>query len=109
MRRSSERPTPKRGSKRPSNSARTWLKPRRTVRELNRTPRNGSLKSYNKPELLDLAASMGVEGRTNMTKDELVEVITKAARGAGWQAMRLFSRKSESERFSNRSATRSMR
>ena len=54
-----------------------------TVRELNRTPRNGSLKSYNKPELLDLAASMGVEGRTNMTKDELVEVITKAARGAG--------------------------
>ena len=58
------------------------MKPRRTVRELNRTPRNGSLKSYNKPELLDLAASMGV-GRTNMTKDELVEVITKAARGAG--------------------------
>lgn len=57
---------------------------KQTVRELNRNPRNGGLKSYNKPELLDLAASMGVEGRTNMTKGELVEVLTRAAaRGEG--------------------------
>jgi colicin import membrane protein len=56
---------------------------KQTVRELNRNPRNGGLKSYNKPELLELAASIGVEGRTNMTKGELVKVITSAARGAG--------------------------
>jgi colicin import membrane protein len=56
---------------------------RQTARELSRDTANGGLKSYNKPELIDLAASIGIEGRTNMTKDELVEAITRAARGRG--------------------------
>ena len=41
---------------------------------------NGDLKSYNKPELVELAAGIGIEGRTAMTKDELVKAITKASR-----------------------------
>ena len=48
--------------------------------ELERNPANGGLESYNKPELVELAASIGVEGRTNMTKDELVAAIAKASR-----------------------------
>ena len=43
-------------------------------------PSNGDLKDYNKPELLQLAAGIGIEGRTNMSKDELVSAITKASR-----------------------------
>ena len=41
---------------------------------------NGDLKSYNKPELVELAAGIGIEGRTTMTKDELIKAITKASR-----------------------------
>jgi colicin import membrane protein len=52
----------------------------RTARELNRETTNGGLKSYNKPELVDLAASMGIKGRTTMTKDELVDAISRASR-----------------------------
>jgi colicin import membrane protein len=51
-----------------------------TARELQRNPTNGSLKSHNKPELVELAAGIGIEGRTNMTKAELVDAITKASR-----------------------------
>jgi len=40
---------------------------------------NGNLESHSKAELLDLAASMGIEGRTNMSKAELISAITKAA------------------------------
>ena len=40
---------------------------------------NGDLESHSKAELLDLAASMGIEGRTNMSKAELISAITKAA------------------------------
>ena len=43
-------------------------------------PANGGLQSYNKPELVELAASIGIEGRTNMTKNELVDAIAKASR-----------------------------
>ena len=32
---------------------------------------NGDLDSYNKPELVELAAGIGIEGRTTMTKEEL--------------------------------------
>jgi hypothetical protein len=53
---------------------------KQTARELERNPANGGLESYNKPELVELAASIGVEGRTNMTKDELVAAIAKASR-----------------------------
>jgi hypothetical protein len=54
---------------------------RETARALERNPSNGDLKAYNKPELLQLAAGIGIEGRTTMTKDELVDAIAKASRG----------------------------
>ena len=54
---------------------------KQTARGLKSNPTNGDLKAYNKPELLQLAAGIGIEGRTNMTKDELVSAIAKASRG----------------------------
>ena len=53
---------------------------KRTARELSGDLTNGGLKSYNKPELVELAASIGIKGRTNMTKGELVRAITNASR-----------------------------
>ena len=53
---------------------------KQTVRKLDSDRGNGGLQSYNKPELLELAASIGIEGRTNMSKGELVDAITKASR-----------------------------
>jgi hypothetical protein len=53
---------------------------KRTARELNRDTTNGGLKSYNKSELVELAGGIGIKGRTTMTKDELVEAITRASR-----------------------------
>jgi len=50
------------------------------ARELARDPTNGGLESYKKPELIELAASVGVEKRTSMTKDELIDAIAKASR-----------------------------
>ena len=41
---------------------------------------NGDLESYNKPELVELAAGIGIEGRTTMNKDELVTAIKKESR-----------------------------
>ena len=41
---------------------------------------NGDLESYNKPELVELAAGIGIEGRTTMSKDELVKAIKKESR-----------------------------
>jgi Rho termination factor, N-terminal domain len=53
---------------------------KQTARELNRDTTNGGLKSYNKQELMELAAGIGIKRRTNMTKGELVDAITKASR-----------------------------
>jgi type I site-specific restriction-modification system R (restriction) subunit len=50
------------------------------ARQLNRDTANGGLKSYNKPELVELAASMDIQGRSSMTKGELVQAITRASR-----------------------------
>jgi hypothetical protein len=50
----------------------------RFTRELQRE--NGGLESYNKSELVELAASLGIEKRTTMSKGELVDAIAKAAR-----------------------------
>jgi chromosome segregation ATPase len=50
------------------------------ARELAHDPTNGGLESYKKPELIELAASVGVEGRTSMNKDELIDAIAKASR-----------------------------
>ena len=50
------------------------------ARELKRDTTNGGLESYTKPQLVELAASIGIEGRTNMTKDELVDAVAKASR-----------------------------
>jgi DNA repair exonuclease SbcCD ATPase subunit len=51
-----------------------------TARELQRDPTNGGLELYDKPELVELAASIGIEEWTTMTKTELVEAIAKASR-----------------------------
>jgi hypothetical protein len=51
-----------------------------TARELDRETTDGGLDAYKKPELVELAASIGIAERTNMTKGELVDAITKAAR-----------------------------
>jgi DNA repair exonuclease SbcCD ATPase subunit len=48
------------------------------ARELQRE--GNGLESYNKPELVELAASIGIEKRTTMTKGELVDAIAKASR-----------------------------
>jgi Rho termination factor, N-terminal domain len=50
-----------------------------TARELSRDGSDG-LNSYRKPELVDLAATMDIENRTEMRKDELVSAIMRAAR-----------------------------
>ena len=50
------------------------------ARELGSAPANGSLESYNKPELVELASTIGIEGRATMTKAELVDAIEKASR-----------------------------
>jgi Rho termination factor, N-terminal domain len=55
-----------------------WAK--HTARELNRDSTKSGLKSYNKPELVELAAGIGIEGRTRMSKRELVDAIAKASR-----------------------------
>ena len=52
---------------------------KQTARELDREGTDG-LDTYKKSELVDLAASIGIEKRTHMTKDELVEAIAQAAR-----------------------------
>ena len=54
-----------------------------TARELDRETTDGGLDAYKKPELVELAASVGIEKSTNMTKDELVDAIMKAARRQG--------------------------
>ena len=52
-----------------------------TARELDRAPTNGDLRSYIKQELVELAASMDIAGRSQMTKAELVTAIRRASRG----------------------------
>jgi hypothetical protein len=51
-----------------------------TARELDRETTDGGLDACKKPELVELAATVGIEKRTNMTKGELVDAIMKAAR-----------------------------
>lgn len=51
-----------------------------TVREIDKDDKaDGSLDARNKAELLDLAATIDVEGRTKMSKAELVRAISKAS------------------------------
>jgi hypothetical protein len=50
-----------------------------TAREL-RNAANGGLDSYSRVELVELAAAIGIEGRTSMTKSELLDAIAKASR-----------------------------
>ena len=59
---------------------RTRTTAKRTARELESD--DGGLESHSKPELVQLAASVGIESRTNMTKSELVDAIAKASRTA---------------------------
>ena len=57
---------------------RTQTTARRAARELESD--NGGLESRSKAELVALAASVGIENRTNMTKSELADAIAKASR-----------------------------
>jgi pyruvate formate-lyase activating enzyme-like uncharacterized protein len=59
-----------------------------TARELDRETTNGGLDAYKKPELVELAATIGIENRSSMTKEELVDAITKAARRRARQGAR---------------------
>jgi hypothetical protein len=61
---------------------------RQTALELDRETAEGGLDAYKKPELVELAAAIGIEDRTNMTKDELVAAITRAARRQARQGVR---------------------
>jgi hypothetical protein len=58
-----------------------------TARELDRGGTDG-LDAYRKPELVELAASIGIEGRSTMTKAELVDTITEAARRSATRGAR---------------------
>jgi colicin import membrane protein len=55
---------------------------RGTVSDGESIPPNGELQSYKKSELVELASAIGIEGRTSMTKDELVGAIRRASRSA---------------------------
>jgi len=48
--------------------------------QLGRDVAKGGVEPFNKQELVELAASIGIENRTSMTKDELVDAIAKATR-----------------------------
>jgi hypothetical protein len=52
---------------------------KQTARALSRDTTNG-LSSYNKAELVELAAGIGIRGRSTMTKDELVAALRTASR-----------------------------
>ena len=51
-----------------------------TAREVTKSSPNGGLESQSKAELVELAAGIGIEGRTTMTKSELVDAIAKTSR-----------------------------
>ena len=53
-----------------------------TAQQLQRKDTNGDLASYNKPALVELAASIGIEKRATMTKSQLVDAIGHATRDA---------------------------
>jgi DNA repair exonuclease SbcCD ATPase subunit len=57
---------------------RTQTTARRTARELESD--DGGLQSHSKAELVQLAASVGIESRTKLTKSELADAIAKASR-----------------------------
>jgi colicin import membrane protein len=58
------------------------------ARELDQETTDGGLDAYRKPELVELASTIGIEGRSSMTKDELVDAITKQARRHARQGAR---------------------
>jgi DNA repair exonuclease SbcCD ATPase subunit len=53
---------------------------RHTAQHLQRKDTNGDLSSYSKPALVELAATIGIEKRTTMTKGQLVNAIDRAGR-----------------------------
>jgi hypothetical protein len=55
---------------------------KQTARALNKETTNG-LSSYNKAELVELAAGIGIRGRSTMTKEELVAALRSASRRQG--------------------------
>jgi colicin import membrane protein len=61
---------------------------KQAARELDRETTEGGLDAYRKPELVELASTIGIEGRSSMTKDELVDAITKQARRHARQGAR---------------------
>jgi hypothetical protein len=64
---------------------RASLTAKQKARKLGRTD---GLSRYRKPELVELAGAIGIENRRSMTKGELIEAITKAARPRSTTAAR---------------------
>lgn len=62
--------------------ARSEATAKHTANQLQRKDINGDLASYNKPALVELAASIGIEKRATMTKSQLVDAIGQVARGS---------------------------
>lgn len=55
---------------------------RATAAEAGRLKANGDLQEYTKSDLMELASTIGIEGRTRMAKTELITAIREASRAS---------------------------
>ena len=53
---------------------------RATAADTNHVKTNGDLQEYKKSDLMELASTIGIEGRTKMAKNELITAIQAASR-----------------------------
>jgi hypothetical protein len=53
---------------------------RQTASDAGHVGANGDLKEYPKSDLMELASTIGIEGRTRMAKGELIAAIRSATR-----------------------------
>jgi hypothetical protein len=55
---------------------------RQTATDVGHVKANGDLQDYKKSDLLELASTIGIEGRTRMAKKELITAIREASRAS---------------------------
>ena len=55
---------------------------RQTAADSGHVETNGDLQEYRKSDLMELASTIGIEGRTKMAKDELITAIQAASRAS---------------------------
>jgi len=55
---------------------------RRTAGDAGHVKANGDLREYKKSDLVELASTIGIEGRTRMAKSELITAIREASRAS---------------------------